>query len=55
MGDWLNLVEYDPKTKAEGLSIDLEITYILHGGRFGLPEGYCIMQLNRLKGMYHGK
>jgi hypothetical protein len=23
----------------------LEVTYILHGGKFGLPKGYCIMEL----------
>ncbi len=54
VGDWINLTDYYPKTKSSGDSIDLEITYIMHGGKFGLPDGYCIMQLKRLRGMYHG-
>lgn len=54
VGDWVNLVDYNPDTKATGTSIDFEITYILYGGQFGIPDGYCILQLKRLEGMYHG-
>ncbi|KKK69992.1 hypothetical protein LCGC14_2928500 [marine sediment metagenome] len=42
--------EYD----VYGSSIDFEITYILYGGKYGLPDNYCIMQLKRLRGMYYG-
>lgn len=25
----------------------MEITYVLNGGKFGLGEGYCVIQLSR--------
>ena len=27
-------------------TLERDITYIIHGGRFGIPEGYCIMSLS---------
>lgn len=45
VGDIVTLMEV---VKAEFTGRELpakEIKYILHGGQFGLPEGYCILQL----------
>lgn len=58
VGDLLRLQHWDPSTHVPGSSrgdwvcvarpgpaelIDARVTYILHGGRFGVPEGYCVM------------
>jgi hypothetical protein len=47
MGDKLVLLEWDPLgggkyTLAESHWV---VGYILHGGQFGVPVGYCIMSL----------
>jgi len=34
----------------EVLSASFEVTYILHGGRFGIPVGYCIMSIKAIEG-----
>lgn len=48
-GDYLRLMEYNPKTRKYTGNEDLmRITYILHGGEFGVPDGYCIMSLRDL-------
>lgn len=45
-GDYLNLMEYDPETaKFTGEEITVRVSYILHGGEFGVPEGFCIMSV----------
>ncbi len=45
-GDYLNLMEYDPETcKFTGEEISVRVSYILHGGEFGVPDGYCIMSV----------
>ncbi len=47
VGDVLVLREYDPGPCGDysGSVIETTVTYIMHGGRFGIPEGYCIMSI----------
>jgi len=50
VGDLLILQEYDNDTKEyTGSSCIVSVDYILHGGSFGLDEGYCIMSIFMLK------
>lgn len=46
-GDMLYLWEWDPhtETRTDSDPILRVVTYVLHGGRFGVPEGYCVMGL----------
>lgn len=52
VGDELILSEYDP-TKFGGTftgdQILTIITYVLHGGRFGIQEGHCVLGFNSLE------
>lgn len=41
VGDTVVLIEF-AEGFSTGLYWDLEIKYILHGGEYGLDEGYCI-------------
>lgn len=44
VGDLLELREYDPETEDyTGAWVLARITYIMPGGQFGIPEGYCVM------------
>lgn len=46
VGDMLNLKEYDPiKERYTGRQLTRTVTYILHGGKFGIQEGYCVMAI----------
>ena len=45
VGDSLLLMDYYPETESTGNEIHADVTYILYGGRYGIPEDYCIMQL----------
>lgn len=50
VGDILLLRLYNPETKEyaeprEGYKLIREVTYILYGPQFGIPEGYCIMSI----------
>lgn len=46
VGDLLHLMEYDPvKQEYTGDDIFVGVSYILHGGAYGIPEGYCIMSI----------
>ena len=47
VGDHLQLREYDPGPCGDytGQSVIATVMYIMHGGRFGIPEGYCIMSI----------
>lgn len=43
-GDILVLQEFDPVDNAfTGRDKDFVITYILHGGQFGIEQGYVVM------------
>lgn len=45
-GDTLILEEYQLfEGRYTGRSVERKVPFILYGGRFGLPEGYCIMSL----------
>lgn len=45
-GDFLHLKEWDPfKKDYSGRFMEVLVTYIAIGGRFGIPEGYCIMSI----------
>jgi hypothetical protein len=57
VGDHLVLAEWDPspcsdlRSTEKGYTGDreaFEVTYILRGGRFGVPEGYCVMAIRPL-------
>ena len=60
VGDTLLLHEWDPaadkrysEEKGEYTQRDplrVFVTYILHGGRFGLPEDICVMSLTPVEG-----
>lgn len=44
VGDCLVLQEYEPTTAAYTKEChSVRVTYVLPGGTFGVPEGYCIM------------
>lgn len=46
IGDFLTLKEYDPyKGEYTGKEVSAYITYILHGGAFGIQDGYCVMSI----------
>lgn len=46
IGDTLVLREWSPDTKEyTGREVNKEVTYILHGGNFGIEAGYCILSL----------
>jgi len=43
-GDILYLEEWSPETQNyTGNVLRAEVTYMITGGQFGIPEGYCIM------------
>lgn len=44
-GDTLILQEWSPETGYTGRVAKRNVTYILHGGQFGLPDDMCIMSL----------
>lgn len=44
VGDTLHHVEFDHEKQEEtGRQIWCDVIYIIYGGQFGIPEGYCIM------------
>ena len=46
IGDRLILYHFDPVTqRSSGEFLSFDITYIVRGGIFGIPEGYCIMSI----------
>ena len=56
-GDILNLVEYDPgpdaivPTRTKGLTgnaLQVEVTYVLTGGQFGIEPGYVVIGIRHL-------
>ena len=48
VGDVLRLRDYDPNTETySGDELRVHISYILHGGQFGIEDGYCVMGLRR--------
>ncbi len=48
VGDRVILNEWNPKLKKyTGLRYTFVILYILHGGNFGIEEGYCVMSFDK--------
>jgi hypothetical protein len=46
VGDSLHLKEYDPKTNSySGRWVSKRITYMIHGGNYGLPENLVVMAI----------
>ena len=46
VGDVLMLCEYDPlKREYTAMTCNVQITYITHGGAFGLPDNMCVMSI----------
>jgi len=44
LGDTLILQEYEPEnSRYTGKESEFIVTYILHGGEFGIQDGYCVM------------
>ena len=44
LGDTLLLQEYNTDiNEYSGKELSVKVTYIIYGGQFGIPEGYCIM------------
>jgi len=42
--DDLELYEWNPKTgRATGNVLARTVTYVLHGGQFGIENGYCVL------------
>lgn len=45
-GDTLHLREYDADTDSySGRDMRVEVTYITHGGCWGLPDDLCVMAI----------
>lgn len=43
-GDIADLIEIDDKTKEEtGRCVQVDIVYVLPGGRWGIEENYCVL------------
>lgn len=63
VGDELALYEWDPTKEPSGFTSEYDrkyvprtgrsmrarVTYIAHGGRFGIPEGYCVMSIQKVE------
>lgn len=46
VGDMLILQEYDPHMEIyTGPEMIMTVTYILHGGNFGIEDGYVVMAI----------
>lgn len=49
-GDYASLNEYDNEEFIDGYSgnqIDIQITYVLNGGQFGIKNGWCVFGFTR--------
>lgn len=50
VGDAVQLQEYEPESETySGRSVARWITYVLHGGAFGLEPGWCVLGLGELR------
>lgn len=48
-GDLLVLRLYDPESERYlGESFAVQVTHIMYGGQFGIPEGYVVMSIEKL-------
>jgi hypothetical protein len=44
-GDCLNLREIDASGDYTGQEVNAEISHVLHGGQFGIADGWCVLSL----------
>ncbi|NOI15804.1 DUF3850 domain-containing protein [Vibrio hepatarius] len=44
-GDCLNLREIDANGEYTGQEANAEVSHVLHGGQFGIAEGWCVLSL----------
>lgn len=45
LGDTLILKEFESHKGYTGRQLARTVNYILHGGKFGIEEGYCVMSI----------
>ena len=45
-GDFVSLNEYENNNHT-GNQIDVQITYVLNGGQYGIKKGYCVFGFKR--------
>jgi hypothetical protein len=45
VGDLLELVEWFPEENRSGRGRSVQVTYILRGPNFGMPDGYVVMSI----------
>jgi len=46
VGDRITFFEFDPHEQRDtNRELQMVISYIMHGGQFGIPPGYCIMSI----------
>ncbi len=49
-GDYASLNEWDPeKENYTGNQLDIQITYVLSGGQFGIEKDYCVFGFKIIK------
>ncbi|WP_029822526.1 DUF3850 domain-containing protein [Vibrio parahaemolyticus] len=44
-GDCLNLREIDLDGKYTGQEMNAEVSHVLHGGQFGIEDGWCVLSI----------
>ena len=44
-GDCLNLREIDSNGQFTDQEVNAEVSHVLHGGQFGIKEGWCVLSL----------
>ncbi len=45
--DTLRLMEFEPVSQRyTGRWVERNVSFILHGGQFGIEDGYCVMSLS---------
>lgn len=44
-GDCLNLREINESGEFTGQEMNVEVSHVLHGGHFGIAEGWCVLSL----------
>ena len=50
VGDRLHLREWCPEAeKYSGRTLAVDVIYMVQGGQFGIPVGYCIMGVRRAR------
>lgn len=53
VGDECNCREFHPVRGYSGQSVLMKITYVLHGGNFGIDPDYCVLGLKKMSGEFY--